>query len=136
MTKDPIPEKLIIYDGHCVICNASVHFIEKNDKSNAIHFTNSQSEVVKILRDRYQKSINPEVSVIFFNHGSFYFFSDAAIEIARHLRFPYHLLTAIRILPKSWRDALYRLIANNRYRIFKRREQCILPNQNLKKKLV
>jgi predicted DCC family thiol-disulfide oxidoreductase YuxK len=44
--------------------------------------------------------------------------SDAILQIAQHLSFPYKLLVAGMIVPKKWRDAIYRWIAKNRYKWF------------------
>lgn len=131
-----IPEKLIIYDGHCVICNASVHYIYKYDKTKSIHFADSDSEVINQLRNKYSITLNPDISVIFFSGENFYFYSDAIIEISKSLRFPFNLLRYFRFIPKTWRDSLYLFVANNRYRIFKRREACIIPDKELQKRIV
>jgi predicted DCC family thiol-disulfide oxidoreductase YuxK len=39
----------------------------------------------------------------------------------------WRLSLAARIVPQSWRDSLYRLLARNRYRWFGRRSTCYLP---------
>lgn len=35
-----------------------------------------------------------------------------------------------RAIPKPWRDALYRVLARNRYRWFGRRAQCHVPSRD------
>ncbi len=131
-----LPERLIIYDGHCVICNASVRIISSKDKTDSIKFTHTETAFGSELSGKLPLNINPDASVVFMEAGKVHSLSDAAIEIAKYLKFPYNLLRFFKILPKGFRDKLYRLVANNRYRIFKRREQCILPGPKLRSKIV
>jgi len=133
---EDLPERLIIYDGHCVICNGSVRIISSNDKTESIRFTHSETELAKELSKQFPSDVNPETSVVFVDGGEIFGLSDAVIQIAKYLRFPYSLLRFARILPKQIRDKIYRLIASNRYRIFRRREQCILPGPQLKSKII
>jgi predicted DCC family thiol-disulfide oxidoreductase YuxK len=53
--------------------------------------------------------------------------SDGAIHIVAALGGAWSILRAARIVPKPWRDSLYRLLARNRYRRFGRRDSCYLP---------
>jgi predicted DCC family thiol-disulfide oxidoreductase YuxK len=54
--------------------------------------------------------------------------SDGAIAIFSRLGWPWRAAAAVgRIVPKRLRDALYRSVARNRYRLFGRRETCWLP---------
>ena len=131
-----IPDKLIVYDGHCVICNSSVHIIAKHDRSDKIKFTHSETSLGREFSSELPSDISVEMSVLFINKGQIYTLSDAVIQIAKYLHFPYNLLRFLKILPKKVRDGIYRLIASNRYRIFKRREQCLLPDKRLKAKLI
>ncbi len=50
--------------------------------------------------------------------------SDAILAIYQGLGFPWSLARILRIVPASWRDPVYRLVARNRYRLFGRRETC------------
>jgi predicted DCC family thiol-disulfide oxidoreductase YuxK len=54
--------------------------------------------------------------------------SDAAVEVARHLRFPWRALAIFGILPRFLRDPAYRLVARNRYVWFGRRASCFIPS--------
>lgn len=131
-----IPEKLIVYDGHCVICNGSVHIIARHDRTDKIKFTHSETSLGREFSSELPLGISVDMSVLFIENGHIYTLSDAVIQIAKYLRFPYNLLRFLKILPKNVRDGIYRLIATNRYRIFKRREQCLLPDDRLKPKLI
>ena len=54
--------------------------------------------------------------------------SAAVIAILRELSPPWRLAAAgLRIVPKFLRDWIYNFIARHRYKIFGRRDRCILP---------
>jgi predicted DCC family thiol-disulfide oxidoreductase YuxK len=53
--------------------------------------------------------------------------SDAAIHVVTELGGAWRLIEIVRIVPRGWRDALYRLLARNRYRWFGKRSTCYLP---------
>ena len=136
MTSKPAYQKLIIYDAHCVICNSSVHFIAKHDKTNTIHFTHAETPAGQKYAHMLPDDLTPDMTVAFVSDSSVLVMSDAVIEVARHLRFPFNLLKGLKLLPKKWRDGLYRIIAKNRFSIFKRRQSCILPSPALREKVI
>lgn len=131
-----IPDKMVIYDGHCVICNGSVHWIARHDRSGKIRFTHSETSVAGSLSPKLPQGVNTRLSVVFWDEGNLYVFSNAVIQIAKDLRSPYNLLRFYKILPQSFRDGLYRFIATNRFRLFKRSDQCILPDDRLRSKII
>ena len=52
--------------------------------------------------------------------------SEAVLHILKVLGVPWKWFTAFDALPRSWTDALYKLIAKNRYRWFGKKESCTL----------
>jgi predicted DCC family thiol-disulfide oxidoreductase YuxK len=63
--------------------------------------------------------------------GRVYEKSTAFLRMVRHLRRPWPLLRAARVLPRPLRDWLYDRIARNRYRLFGRRDRCLMPSPEL-----
>jgi len=109
---------IILFDGICNLCNASVRFISRHDKDSKIQFASLQSEMAKELllnRAPFTRNID---SIIFISNEKMFFKSDAAIEIAKLLNgFP-HYLQYFQFIPRPIRDFVYDLIAKNRYRLF------------------
>ncbi len=66
-------------------------------------------------------------TVILFKKGETFLESDAVIEIAKDIKWPYKILTYGRFVPKSWRNQLYRWIARNRYKWFGKKDNCRVP---------
>ena len=54
--------------------------------------------------------------------------SEAAFEIISKLGFPWSIVSIFRIVPRGLSNWLYDRVALNRYRLFGKYEQCVLPN--------
>jgi len=57
--------------------------------------------------------------------------SDAVIRIAELLGWPYRLVGIGRFLPTGLRDRLYDIVADNRYDWFGRKDQCMVPDEDV-----
>lgn len=111
-------EKMVLlFDSGCKLCNSSIKFVTKGDPQQKIKQIALQStEGQEILAAQpYLLEVN---SIILIVNDKVFIESDAILQIAQHLSFPYKLLVAGMIVPKKWRDALYRWIAKNRYKWF------------------
>ena len=86
-----------------------------------------QSVAGKALLVEY--GIDPEDPVTFLvlDQGQRFIESDASIHVIAAAGGPWRLIYIVRLVPRRWRDALYRLLARNRYRWFGRRSTCYLP---------
>ena len=121
-----IKQPVILFDGFCNLCNGTVDFLIKTDRKNQFVFISIQSEKGKLLIQKYQIPKETD-SVIVIKENKSYFESDGVIEIAGMLNYPWKLGVIGRYIPKKIRDALYRLIARNRYRWFGKRKECRMP---------
>lgn len=65
-------------------------------------------------------------SIVVISRDGIHTQSDAVLELARTLRFPYSLCGIFRVVPGSIRDRIYATIARNRYRWFGRVGECAL----------
>ena len=109
---------IVLFDGICNLCNASVRFISKHDKNSKIHFASLQSETAKQLLVNKAIDTKKIDSIIFISDEKIFFKSNAAIEIAKMLDgFP-NYLKYFQFIPRAIRDIVYDLIAKNRYRLF------------------
>ena len=122
---------IVLFDGICNLCNASVRFITRHDKNNTIQFASLQSETAKQLLLKMNINAQKIDSIIFISNEKMFIKSDAAIEIAKLLHgFP-RLLKYFQFIPRPIRDFVYDLIAKNRYRLFGK--SCALQPSNQKK---
>lgn len=123
-----MPERcVILFDGYCNFCSRTVQFVYERDKRGVFLFAPLQSEIGKTLLP----DAAPSGVVLLIGERAFYK-SDATLQIIRRLRFPWWILFGFTVVPRPIRDAVYGWIAKNRFRIYGRREACMIPNGPLK----
>jgi predicted DCC family thiol-disulfide oxidoreductase YuxK len=106
------------------------------DSEKKLLFTTSDSTHVRPLLEKSNIDATADETVLFGLHGKIYEKSDAVIEILKHLNRPYYYLGYIKFLPKGLRDAIYEIIASNRYRIFGKRKECMIPDRSIKERFI
>ena len=132
-------DRVIFFDGYCVLCNSSVNFLISRDKRDNFRFAALQSDKsVKILSGF---DIDPNIlanpdTVIYLRNGDLKFKSDAAIHIISDLGGGFSLFKALIFLPKSLRDSAYNLVASKRYSLFGKNESCRIPKWEEKHKFI
>lgn len=127
---------VVFYDGTCGFCQGSVQLVLKHNRRQDLYFAALQSGVLEALVPEAQVPNPLPDSILFYENGKLYAESEAALRIARHLNFPLSLLSVFRIIPVSFRDFVYRLVAKNRYRIAGRTEACMLPSPEQRARFV
>ena len=126
---------IIVFDGVCNFCNRVVQIIIRHDPSAQIHFTAQQTEAGEKLLHQY--SIKDSISsVVFITKGAVYYQSDAVIEIAKLLTGWPTVFKYTIIVPRFFRNYIYQLIAANRYRLFGKQDQCMVPKEEDKKRFL
>lgn len=128
-------DKLVLFDGVCNFCEASVQFIIKHDKTNSLKFTSLQSEIGQQLLIHYKLSTAIE-GVVFIENNIAYFKSKAAFKIANYFGGFWRVLQLFSILPTSLTDFAYDIIANNRYKWFGKKESCMLPSPDVRSRFL
>lgn len=122
---------IVFFDGVCNLCAGSVQFVLKHEKQALLQFSSLQGKNATKILPRYGVDPTEKQSLVVLHNQMIYQQSDAALFIAKGLRFPYRLTVYFSWIPKSIRDAVYRLIARNRYRWFGKKQECWLPDKNL-----
>jgi len=116
---------ILLYDGVCNLCNASVRFVIRHDRCGCFLFASQQSPAGQELIRKRLPDV-PELStMILLTEDAVYTQSFAIIEICARLDPPWpRLAPMLRLIPSPLRDALYRFLVRNRYRWFGRTETC------------
>jgi predicted DCC family thiol-disulfide oxidoreductase YuxK len=119
--------RIIVFDGICHLCTGWVRFLRRHPIDPPFQLIPMQSDAGKALL--VEHGIDPEDPATFLvlDQGRRFTDSDAAIHVIAALGFLWRIINVARIVPRGWRDALYRLLARNRYRWFGRRSACYLP---------
>jgi len=133
---EPNKTLLILFDGVCNLCNGFVQFLIKRDPAGKFRFASLQSDFGRSQLIRF--NLNPDLlhSVIVIEGDNVLQRSDAALRIVNQLGGPWKILTALKIFPKFLRDALYNVVARNRYKVFGKRDSCMIPTPELKARFI
>ena len=134
---------VVLFDGVCNFCDSSVNFIIDHDREGYFKFAPLQSDEGRRLANEFGFSsavgetepasdLIPIDSVILVEDGKAYTHSTAALKIIRRLGAPWSLLYAFIAVPTGVRDYFYKLFARYRYRIFGKKDQCMLPSPEVR----
>lgn len=123
---------ILLFDGVCNVCNASVNFVIDHDPAGRVKLGALQSEEGQRLMAEHGLDAAYLDSLVLLDEGRVYVKSDAALRLVRYLDGPWGWLSAFAVLPKRLRDAVYDVIAKNRYRWFGVRDSCRMPTPELK----
>ena len=127
---------ILLFDGHCNLCNAWVQFIVKRDSAGTIRFASLQSGAGRRLLEEHKIDENYIESLVFFEEERFSVSSTAALRTLSYLESWQKHLIFLAVVPRSLRDLVYSFIARNRYKWFGRREQCMIPTPELSKRFL
>ena len=130
------PHPIILFDGVCNLCNGSVQFVLNRDRAGYFKYASLQSESGQELLKKYGLPTDDYNSFVLVEGERVYTQSTAALRVARNLEGAWKILYAFIIIPEFIRDAVYSLIARNRYRIFGKRESCMLPQPEWKSRFL
>jgi len=119
--------RVIVFDGICHLCTGWVRFLRRHRVDPPFQLIAMQSDAGKALLVEYGIDPDDPATFLVLDQGRRFTESDAAIHVIAALGIPWRIINVTRIVPRRWRDALYRLLARNRYRWFGRRSACYLP---------
>ncbi len=130
--KDPRP--VVLFDGDCAFCNATVRWTVKRDPLARLRFAPLGSaaapRVVALADPGFDFDSLPD-AIVLVDRGGVHTASTAVLRLVRHLRFPYPALAVALLVPRPLRDAAYRVFARNRLRWFGRADECEVPPPSL-----
>ena len=131
MSSDQKRHPIVLFDGVCGLCDASINFIIDHDARSVFRFAPLPSEIARGLLTHHHRDPTALTSVVLIDAPSarLYTRSSAILRIARRLNFPLPLLAwlALILLPPPLRDAGYDWIARHRYRWFGQLDACRRP---------
>lgn len=130
-------KKVILFDGVCNLCNGAVQWVIQRDQADLFRFAPLQSAIAQDLLRARKVDTSRMDSIVFIDPGTAYYIkSDAALEIARNLKGYRWAPSIFGWLPRAFRDAIYDLIAKNRYSLFGKKDQCMIPSAELNAKFL
>jgi predicted DCC family thiol-disulfide oxidoreductase YuxK len=128
-------DDVILYDGVCVFCSRWVRFVAVRDVQRRFRFTAIQSNYGTRLAQAFGiDPRDPDTNAVI-HGGVAYFKSDAALTVLSALP-GWGWMRVLHFVPKPLRDAVYNLVARNRYRIFGKYEACFLGDAGFRDRVM
>jgi predicted DCC family thiol-disulfide oxidoreductase YuxK len=123
---------IVLFDGVCNFCNASVNFVIERDKAGHFKFAPLQSEIGEELVGKHGIDTAETDSVIVVENDRAYTHSSAALRIAKQLDGFWSLSYGFIVVPKPIRDFFYRQFAKHRYWLFGKQDACMMPTPEIR----
>ena len=126
---------IILYDGVCVLCSGWMRFVLRRDRQRLFRFAPIQSDYGRALARALD--INPEdpdTNAVIWK-GIAYRRSDAALRVVSLLP-KLGWVRVLHIVPRVLCDAVYRLTARTRYRVWGRHAVCDLGGETYADRIV
>lgn len=117
--------KIIVFDGECLICNRFYKWVLRNDKKNVFMFTNIQSKF-------YSENSNIDKSkdsIIVITKNKILYDCDAIVYILKTTKTQLVIRFIISIFPRFISNFFYQIIARNRYDFFGKKDTCYIPSK-------
>ncbi len=134
--KKSLNYEIILFDGVCNFCNASINFVIDHDSEKHFKFAPLQSEIGQEILTKFHKNTEDFDSVILLKDNQLYEKSEAALEITKHLSGFWKYLSIFKVLPTFFLNFFYDIVAKNRYKFFGKSETCRMPTAELRERFL
>ena len=129
-------ENILLFDGVCNLCNGLVLFIIKRDKAGRFKFASLQSDNGEQLLNRFGLNTNKLTSLVLIMGDKYFLKSTAVLKLLKELGGIWKTFYIFIIIPRPVRDFIYDLIAGSRYKIFGKRDECMVPTPELQSRFL
>lgn len=123
---------IILFDGVCNLCNSFVQFTIRHDKKNRFKFSSLQSDSAKKLLEPFHFPDQELKTIVLVEDGKLFLRSRAVLRIASQLDGAWKLSAVLYIFPSFFSDAVYNLVSKYRYKLFGKKNTCMVPTPELK----
>jgi predicted DCC family thiol-disulfide oxidoreductase YuxK len=127
---------ILLFDGVCNLCNRSVQFIIKRDQKKRFLYAPLQGKTGQELLQRFNLPADDFNSFVLVEDEKVFSRSSAALRVLKKLGRGWQLLYVFIIVPPFIRNAVYDLIARNRYKWFGRKDSCMIPTKELRERFL
>lgn len=131
-----MPKAIVLFDRECIFCNSFVLYFIKYDKWDDILFVSQQIDIgIKLMKENncFFNALNTKI-IIKGNKVSVK--TEAITKIGQLLSAYPELIVLLKLIPQLIRDHGYDVFSKRRYRLFGKRNNCLLPTQDVRKKFI
>ncbi|WP_265109490.1 thiol-disulfide oxidoreductase DCC family protein [Halosolutus halophilus] len=127
----PDEDPIVLFDGVCNLCTGFVQFLIPRDPEGRFHFASLQSDVGEALLADHGLDGHGLDSIVLIEGDDAYVKAAAVIRIASILGGIYALARPFAYLPRRVLDWGYDVVAANRYRLFGKKDRCMMPSEDV-----
>lgn len=127
---------ILLFDGVCNLCNSTVLFTLKRDSKAKFKFAALQSEPGQALLKKFNLPLDHFDSFVLITGDKYYLKSTAGLHVLKKLGGVWKLFYILIIFPRPLRDFVYDIIAKWRYRIFGKRDVCMIPSPEIEQRFL
>lgn len=124
---------LVVFDGHCGLCNGAVRWFLRRDRRDRLRFVASEAPAAAGLLVRCGLTVSEQNTIVVLRGAETerpqaLVRSAAVAALLAQLPPPWPFWAGVlQVIPRPVRDLGYRLVARSRYRIWGRLAACPLP---------
>lgn len=126
-----LPDRIVLFDGDCAVCDATVRFLLDRDRDRRLHFAPLQGPTAARIRDRHPEWPEDLDSLVLVERVGdtevLSWYTTGVLRMLRVLPAPWRWIAALEAVPAMLRDPFYRAFAAIRLRVFGRVTSCRLP---------
>ncbi|MCR9089584.1 MAG: DCC1-like thiol-disulfide oxidoreductase family protein [Rhodobacteraceae bacterium] len=126
---------IAVMDGECALCSWGARTIARLDRTGDFRICSVQSPTGTALVRHYGLDPSDPETWLYLDGGEAWSGMEAIVRIGERLGGTGRIASAMRVLPRSAREWIYRRVARNRYR-FGRSDMCALPDPELQRRLI
>ena len=132
---------IVLYDGLCGFCNASVRVILRHDRRGTMRFAALQNGYGETVKTRHPELRDVDSLVLVepvpeTGRERVFIRSTAALRVAAYLGGWWTFLLVFHLVPRAMRDVFYDAFARCRYRLFGTYDRCPLPAADVRSRFV
>lgn len=118
---------VVVFDAQCLLCNGWVQFLLRHDRHGRIRFASMQGATGQRLLAAAGLQVDGLQTLLLVDGARHWQHTAAIFRVLHALGWPWRLAWLGWLVPSALRDAAYRWVARNRYRMFGRADACLLP---------
>lgn len=136
------PGPVLLYDGECGLCNAVMRFMLRHDRRGVLRFAPLQGPTGDAFLRVHGMDTSDFDSLILIDDlaradSAYSLRTEGALRALEEMGGGWtRIARIVHVIPRSWRDAVYRLIARLRYRVFGRYQPTPVPNPDWERRIL
>jgi predicted DCC family thiol-disulfide oxidoreductase YuxK len=131
-----LKRRILLFDGVCNLCDGLVQFTIKRDSRKIFLFAALQSKSGREILTQYHLPTESLDTFVFVDGDKCFTKSSAGLNVLRLLGGIWSLFYVFILVPAPLRDWIYDRLAKTRYRIFGKKDQCLIPSPELKERFL